>query len=63
MIFCYDVEQNRYSRIGVMLYGVATSPCALHDGKLYSFGGEPTHGENLNTENVLQIGTLVWTND
>ena len=59
MIFCYDAQLDNYYRIGVMLYGVATSPWVLHDGKAYSFGGEPAHGQNLNTENVLQIGTLV----
>ena len=61
MILCYDAAQDTYARVGVMLYGVATSPWALHAGKVYSFGGEPTHGHNLNTETVLQIGTLVKT--
>lgn len=59
MIFCYDAVLGNYSRIGVLLYGVATSPWVEHGGKVYSFGGEPAHGHNLNTENVLQIGTLV----
>ena len=60
MILCYDIEQDNYSRIGVMAYGVATAPWIHHTGRLYSFGGEPTHGYNANTENVLQIGTIHW---
>ena len=60
MILCYDIEQDNYSRIGVMAYGVATAPWIHHTGRLYSFGGEPAHGYNANTENVLQIGTIHW---
>jgi len=60
LILCYDVDQDNYSRVGVMLYGVATCPWVVTDGqRLYGFGGEPYHGyNNNNTENVLQIGSL-----
>ena len=43
-ILCYDVEKNNYSHVGVMPYGVATSPWVSDGKKLYSFGGEPAHG-------------------
>ena len=52
------VEGDNYSRVGVTLYGVATVPWVRVGDKVYGFGGEPTHGHNKNTENVLQIGTL-----
>lgn len=57
-ILCYHIAEDNYSHVGVMPYGVATSHWVLHGGRVYSFGGEPAHGFNLNTENVLQIGTL-----
>jgi hypothetical protein len=41
-----------------MVYGVATSPWVTDGKRVYGFGGEPRHGYNLNTENVLQIGTI-----
>lgn len=57
----YDIEKNNYFEVGVMLYGVATSPWATDDKELYSFGGEPfTFWRGNNTENVLQIGTVHW---
>ncbi len=57
-ILCYHIDDDNYSHVGVMPYGVATSHWVLHDQKVYSFGGEPSHGFNSNTENVLQIGTM-----
>ncbi len=59
LILCYDVEQDNYSRVGVMLYGVATCPWVTDGQRLYGFGGEPYHGHNKNnTENVFQIGSI-----
>ena len=58
LILCYDLEQDNYSRLGVMLYGVGTCPWVNDGNTLYGFGGEPYHGFNDNTENVLQIGHL-----
>jgi N-acetylneuraminic acid mutarotase len=59
LILCYDVDQDNYSRPGVMLYGVATCPWVTDGKHLYGFGGEPYHGfNNNNTENVLQIGSI-----
>jgi hypothetical protein len=58
VILCYDVEQDRYARLGVMLYGVATVPWVTARHRLYGFGGEPMHRFNDNTENVLQIGEV-----
>jgi hypothetical protein len=57
-ILCYDVQEDNYSRVGLMVYGVATSPWVTDGKRVYGFGGEPRHGYNLNTENVLQIGTI-----
>lgn len=57
-ILCYHIDQDNYSHVGVMPYGVATSQWVLHRGQVYSFGGEPAHGFNLNTETVVQIGTI-----
>ncbi len=59
-ILCYDIEDDNYSHVGVMPYGVATSHWVCDGERLYSFGGEPSHGYNENTENVLQIGTIIW---
>jgi N-acetylneuraminic acid mutarotase len=59
LILCYDVEYNNYSRVGVMMYGVATCPWVTDGQNLYGFGGEPCRGfNNNNTENVLQIGSI-----
>jgi hypothetical protein len=63
-VLVYDVEKDNYSRLGVMLYGVATVPWVTDGQRLYGFGGEPFHfanGEAGNTENVLQIATLSKT--
>ena len=57
-ILCYDIEQDNYSRVGLMLYGVSSWNWALVDNRLYCFGGEPKHGFNSNRENVVQIGTI-----
>jgi len=57
-IVCYDIDRDNYSHVGVMPYGVATVPWIFDGARLYAFGGEPSHGFNMNTENVLQIGTL-----
>jgi hypothetical protein len=58
MVLCYDLENNDYSRVGPMLYGVATCPFVTDGQNVFGFGGEPGHGYNDNTENVLQIGTI-----
>ena len=58
LVLCYDVETDRYARVGVMLYGVATSAWAGDGAHLYGFGGEPHHRFNENTENVLQVATV-----
>jgi hypothetical protein len=57
-VLCYDLQQDNYSRVGVMAYGVATIPWVCDGRRLFGLGGEPCHGVNENTENVLQIGTL-----
>ena len=57
-ILCYDIQQDNYSRVGVMAYGVATIPWVTDGQKLYGLGGEPCHGQMENTDNVLQIGTI-----
>lgn len=59
-ILCYDIARDNYSDVGVMPYGVATVPWVLDGDTLYCFGGEPAHGYTMNTENVLQIGTIAW---
>jgi N-acetylneuraminic acid mutarotase len=59
VILCYDTVQDNHSRVGVMPYGVATCPWLRIGDTLYGFGGEPCHGFNDNTENVLQIGTIL----
>lgn len=59
VILCYDIEQDNYSRVGVMPYGVATCPWVYDGDRVFGLGGEPAHGMNENTENVAQIGTLV----
>ena len=59
-VLCYDVKRDNYFRVGVMLYGVATSAWVYDGQRVYGLGGEPFHSFNFNTENVLQIGTLQW---
>ena len=54
------MERDRYAHVGVMPYGVVTSPCVTDGRRLYSFGGEPAHRYNENRETVLQIGTIQW---
>jgi hypothetical protein len=61
LVLCYDLDKDNYSRLGVMLYGVATCPWVSDGRALYGFGGEPCHAFSDNTENVLQIG-MVETN-
>ena len=58
VILCYDIQTDTYSRVGVMLYGVATCPWVSDGRRLCGSGGEPAHGYNMNTENVLQIATI-----
>jgi hypothetical protein len=58
LVLCYDLEQDNYSRVGVMIYGVATCPWVSDGESVFGFGGEPGHGYNDNTESVLQIGTI-----
>ena len=58
LILCYDIASDQYARVGVMAYGVATCPWIRDGARLYGFGGEPAHGYNVNTENVLQIATI-----
>jgi hypothetical protein len=57
-VVCYDLDADNYTRIGVMVYGVATCPWVTDGRRLYGFGGEPAHAYNFNTENVLQIATI-----
>ncbi|MBN2296173.1 MAG: hypothetical protein JXM70_27325 [Pirellulales bacterium] len=58
LVLCYDVQADNYCRVGVMPYGVATTPWVTDGHHVYGFGGEPSHGYIMNTENVVQIGTL-----
>jgi len=58
MVLCYDTEKNIYSRVGPMVYGVATCPWVSDGQRVFGFGGEPGHGYNDNTETVLQVGTI-----
>jgi hypothetical protein len=58
MVLCYDVEKDIYSRVGPMVYGVATCSWVSDGQQVFGFGGEPGHGYNDNTETVLQIGTI-----
>ena len=58
MILCDDAEKDNYSRVGPMVYGVATCPWVSDGQRIFGFGGEPGHGYDDNTENVLQIGTI-----
>ena len=60
LILCYDIQQDNYSRVGVLLYCVGTAPWIKVGPRIYGFGGEPYHGINGNTENVLQIGAINW---
>jgi hypothetical protein len=58
IVVCYDIEKDIYSRVGPMVYGVATCSWVSDGTQVYGFGGEPGHGYSDNTENVLQIGTI-----
>jgi N-acetylneuraminic acid mutarotase len=62
-ILGYDIVKDNYFRVGNLLYGIATSPWVQVGDRVYSFGGEPQHNINENTENVLQIGTLKYASE
>ena len=62
MIYCYDRITDTYSRIGKLLYGVATTSYIKatdeNGTRLISFGGEALHGFKGNSETAVQIATV-----
>jgi hypothetical protein len=61
VIYCYDRITDTYSRVGKLLYGVATTSYVKADEngtRLISFGGEALHGFKGNSETAVQIATV-----
>lgn len=60
-VLCYDTKLGVYSRIGTLLYGVITGHWGTNGTHVIGVGGEPRHGWNGNTETVVQIGKISWS--
>ena len=41
-VLCYDTHTSKWSRIGVMPYGLGTLQSVTNGSHIYTFGGEPT---------------------
>ena len=60
-VLVYDTLEQKYSRAGVLPYGLVTSHCAWNGSHIACALGEPRHMWNSNTESVVQIAEVVWT--
>ena len=59
-VLVYDTWTGKYSRAGVLPYGLVTSHCAYNGSHIGCALGEPRHGWNSNTESVIQVAKVVW---
>ena len=57
-VLCYDTATGKYSRVGVMPYGVITAHWGSNGTHVIGVAGEPRHGWNSNSESLVQIGEL-----
>ena len=61
-IWCYDSVADKYSRVGLLLYGVGTTSWIKSEEngtmQLVAFGGEPMHGYKGNSETVVQVANV-----
>ena len=59
-VLIFDTLTNKYSRAGVLPYGLVTSHCAYNGSHIACALGEPRHLWNSNTESVVQIAQVKW---
>ena len=59
-VLVFDTQTRRYSRVGVVPYGLITSHCVANDTTIACALGEPRHGWSANTETVVQIASINW---
>lgn len=62
-VLIYDTVTQKYSRSGVLPYGLVTSHCGCNGTHIICALGEPRHMWNSNTDPVTQIAKIVWTED
>jgi hypothetical protein len=56
----YDALKGKFSRAGVLPYGLVTSHCGANGTHIFCVLGEPRHGWNSNTEPLVQIAAIEW---
>ena len=59
-VLVYDTVERKYSRAGVLPYGLVTSHCGQNGTHLFCLMGEPRHMWNSNTEPLVQIAQIEW---
>jgi hypothetical protein len=58
-VFVYDAQKRGWSVLDrPMPYGVNDPQAVLDGDTVYVLGGEPDHGFNFNTEDVVMVGTI-----
>eukprot|EP01047_Picozoa_sp_COSAG01_P061965 COSAG01_NODE_7808_length_3047_cov_3.984396_5_plen_79_part_00 len=59
-VLVYDTLKDKFSRAGVLPYGLVTSHCGANGTHIFCMLGEPRHGWNSNTEPLVQIAAIEW---
>ena len=59
-VLVYDTLDRKYSRAGVLPYGLVTSHCGTNHTHIFCMLGEPRHMWNSNTEPLVQIARVNW---
>ena len=59
-VLVYDTVEQKYSRAGVLPYGLVTSHCGTNQTHIFCMLGEPRHGWNSNTEPLVQVAAVTW---
>ena len=59
-VLIFDTVERKYSRAGVLPYGLVTSHCGTNGTHIFCALGEPRHGWNSNTEPLVQIAKVTW---
>jgi hypothetical protein len=57
-VLAFDTVEEKWSRIGKMVYGLVTSHCGTNQTHIICIGGEPRHGHFSNTETAVQIAAV-----
>jgi hypothetical protein len=59
-VLVYDTLERKYSRAGVLPYGLVTSHCGANVTHVFCMLGEPRHMWNSDTEPLVQITEIDW---